>query len=152
MGHADSITNDERGSWSDISDWSSSNPVTRVIKVTLPTLAISLYSHPHIHTCIHSIRPCPLDDSGPESPEGSGTMASHMRRNASQRSVLRHEAAVASFKHEQRPTEVRRPAHKGLEAASRQIEPGEKTQMSLERPSPSLPQSRQGHLNLLVRS
>ena len=29
-----------------------------------------------------------------------------------------------------RPTEVRRPAHEGLEATSRQIEPGEKTQMS----------------------
>ena len=26
VGHADSITNDERGSWSDVSDWSSSNP------------------------------------------------------------------------------------------------------------------------------
>ena len=29
-----------------------------------------------------------------------------------------------------RPTEVRRPAHEGLEATSCQIEPGEKTQMS----------------------
>ena len=42
VGHADSIMNDEHGSWSDISDWSSSNPVTRVIKVTLPTPTISL--------------------------------------------------------------------------------------------------------------
>ena len=73
-----------------------------------------------------------------------------MQLNASQYSVLRHEAAVATFKHEQRPIGVRRPAHEGLEATSCQIEPGEKTQMSPERPSPSLLQSRQGHLNLLV--
>ena len=51
-----------------------------------------------------------------------------------------------------RPTEVRRLAHKGLEATSHQTEPGEKMNMSLERPSPSPLQSRQGHLNLLVRS
>ena len=42
VGYADSITNDECGSRSDISDLSSSNPVTRVIKVTLPTPTISL--------------------------------------------------------------------------------------------------------------
>ena len=41
-GYTDPVTNDEHGSQSDISNWSSSNPVTRVIKVTLPTLAISL--------------------------------------------------------------------------------------------------------------
>ena len=97
VGHADSVTNDEHGSRSDISDWSSSNPVTRVINVTLLTLTISLYNHSYIHTHIHSIRPCPPDDSGPESPGGSGTKASHVQRNASQRSVLRHEAVVASF-------------------------------------------------------
>ena len=78
VGHANSITNDEHGSWSDISDWSSSNPVTRVIKVTLPTPAISLYNYSYIHTRIHSIRPYPPDNSGPESPRGSGTKASHM--------------------------------------------------------------------------
>ena len=54
VGHADSITNDERGSRSDISDRSSSNPITRVIKVTLPTPTISLYKHSFIHGCIHS--------------------------------------------------------------------------------------------------
>ena len=60
VGHADCITNDERGSWSDISDRSSSNPVTRVIKVTLPTPTISLYDHSficyhsYIHTRIHT--------------------------------------------------------------------------------------------------
>ena len=97
VGHADSTMNDEHGSRSDISDWSSSNPVTRVIKVTLPTLAISLYNHSYIHTHIHSIRPCPLDDLGPELPEGSGTKASHIQQNASQRSMLCHEAVVASF-------------------------------------------------------
>ena len=42
VGHADFVTNNEDGSWSDISDWSSSNPVARVIQVTLPTPAISL--------------------------------------------------------------------------------------------------------------
>ena len=53
MGHANSITNDEHGSWSDIYDWSSSNPVTRVIKVTLPIPGISLYNsfiHPYVHS------------------------------------------------------------------------------------------------------
>ena len=48
VGHADSITNDERGSWSDISDRSSSNPITRVIKVTLPSPTLSLYNHTFI--------------------------------------------------------------------------------------------------------
>lgn len=70
VGHANSIMNDKHGSWSDISDWSSSNPITRVIKVTLPTSTISLYNHSYIHTCIHSIHLCPLDDLGPKSPEG----------------------------------------------------------------------------------
>ena len=46
-------------------------------------------------------------------------------------------------------TRVQRPAREGPEAASRQTEPGEKTLMSPQRPSP---QSRQGHLNLLIRS
>ena len=35
-GRADSVTNDERGSHSNISDKSSPKPITRVIKVTLP--------------------------------------------------------------------------------------------------------------------
>ena len=51
-----------------------------------------------------------------------------------------------------RSTEVQRPAHEGPKAASRQTESREKTQMSPERPSPSLPRIGQGHLNLLVRS
>ena len=99
VGHADSDTNDEHGSWSNISDWSSSNPVTRVIKVTLPTPTISLYNHSYIHTHIQSIHLRPLDDSTKIAwgLEGSGAKASHMRLNASQRSVLRHEVAVASF-------------------------------------------------------
>ena len=64
VGHANSVTNDKRGSWSDISDWSSSNPVTRVIKVTLPTPTIYLYNHSYIHTRIHSFHtPAPPDDS-----------------------------------------------------------------------------------------
>ena len=54
VGHANSVTNNERGSWSDVFDWSSSNPVTRVIKVTLPTPTISLYNHSFIYICIHS--------------------------------------------------------------------------------------------------
>ena len=52
-GHADTIMNDEHGSGLDISDRSSSNPVTRVIKVTLPTPTISLYKHSFIHARIH---------------------------------------------------------------------------------------------------
>ena len=52
VGHANSIMNDERGSWSNIFDWSSSNPVTRVVNVTLPTPTISLYNHSFI--CCHS--------------------------------------------------------------------------------------------------
>ena len=138
MGHANSVMNDERGSWSDIPDRSSSNPVTRVIKVTLPTPTISLYNHSYIHTRIHSICPCLPDDSGPESPGDSGTKPSHVQRNASQCSVLRHEAAVASFDmsndrpgFEGRPTKGSRPPH------VKQSQ-GRKTQMSPVRPSPSL--------------
>ena len=86
VGHVDSVTDDERGSRSDISDRSSSNPITRVIKVTLPTPTISLYEHSFIHACIHSFHT---------------SEALYMQLNASQRSVLCHEAAVASFKHEQ---------------------------------------------------
>ena len=82
VGHAEPIMNDERGSQSDISDWSSSNPVTRVIKVTLPTPTISLYNHSFIYTRIHSFHT---------------SEASHMQLNASQHSMLHHEAAVASF-------------------------------------------------------
>ena len=60
VGHADSVMNDERRSRSDISNRSYSNPITRVIKVTLPTPTISLYDHSfiychsYIHTCIHT--------------------------------------------------------------------------------------------------
>ena len=83
VGHADSITNDESGSWSDISDRSSSNPFTRVIKVTLPKPPLFLYMniHSYMHAFIHSIHP----------------KASHIQLNASQRSVLRHEVAATSF-------------------------------------------------------
>ena len=47
--------NDEHGSRSNVSDWSSSNPVTRVIKVTLPTPAISLFKS--FHTSIRAFIP-----------------------------------------------------------------------------------------------
>ena len=72
VGNADSITNDEHGSRSNISDWSSSNPVTQVIKVTLPTPTISLYQfiHPYTHSFHTTVPP---DDLGPEPPRGSGT-------------------------------------------------------------------------------
>ena len=82
MGHADFVTNDERGSRPDTSDRSSSDPITRVIKVTLPTPTISLYEHSFIHARIHSFHT---------------SEASHMQLNASQHSVLRQEAAIASF-------------------------------------------------------
>ena len=96
MGYADSIMNDERGSRSDISDRSSSNPITRVIKITLPTLTISLYDHSfiyyhsYIHARIHTF-------VHPRIHSSHTSEASHMQLNASQRFVLRHEAAVASF-------------------------------------------------------
>ena len=143
MGHADSVTNNERGSRSKISYWSSSNPITRVIKVTLPTLTISLYKHSFIscHSYIHT----------------NHSFITCIRSIAYAVKCIRT-LCVASrsgsclIQHEQRPTGARRLAHEGLKAASRQIEPGEKMQMSPERPSPSLSQSRQGHLNLLVRS
>ena len=57
VGHADSVMNDEHGSRSDISDWSSSNPITRVIKVTLPTplfLYMIIHSSAVIHTFMHA--------------------------------------------------------------------------------------------------
>ena len=60
VGHADPVMNDEHGSWPDISDWSSSNPVTRVVEVTLPTPAISLYNsfiHPYVHSFHMSVPP-----------------------------------------------------------------------------------------------
>ena len=76
MGHADSVTNDEHESRSDISDRSSSNPITRVIKVHYQTPTISLYEHSFIHAHIHSF---------------------HMQLNASHHFMLRHEAVVASF-------------------------------------------------------
>ena len=126
VGHANSVMNNERGSWSDISDRSSSNPVTRVIKVTLPTFTISLYDHSficchsYIHARIHTFIHARIHSS-------HTSKASHMQSNASQRSVLRHEATVASFNMSKRPTKVRRPAHEGLEAAPYQTEPGEKT-------------------------
>ena len=84
VGHADSFMNDKHGSQSDISNWSSSNPITRVIKVTLPTPTISLYQFIHPYT--HSFHmPMPPNDSGPEPPEGSGTKhrtCSEMHHNA----------------------------------------------------------------------
>ena len=85
VSHADSIMNDEHESWSDISDWSSLDPVTRVIKVTLPTPFYFFIIISYIHTRIHSIRPCLPDDSGPEPPRGSGTKhhtCSKMHHNA----------------------------------------------------------------------
>ena len=87
-GYADPIMNDEHESRSDISDRSSSNPATRVIKVTLPTPTISLYDHSFI--CCHSFIHARIHSS-------HTSEASHMQLNASQRSVLHHEAAVASF-------------------------------------------------------
>ena len=53
VGHADSVTNDEHGCRSDIFDWSSPNPVTRVIKVTLPNplyFYIIILIHPYTHS------------------------------------------------------------------------------------------------------
>ena len=85
VAHADSVTNDEHGSRSDTSDWSSSNPITRVIKVTLPTLALSLYNHSYIHTRIHSIHPRPSDDSTPNHSRARGLkhyVCSQMHHNA----------------------------------------------------------------------
>ena len=66
VGHADSITNDKHGSWSDVSDWSSPNPITRVIKVTLPTPTISLFLNHFIHPYAHSFHmPMPPGRFGP---------------------------------------------------------------------------------------
>ena len=51
-----------------------------------------------------------------------------------ERLVLRHEVVVASFNTKRQMIEVRRLARKGLEAASRQIEPGEKSVDEPQRP------------------
>ena len=86
VGHANSVKNDEHGSRSDISDWSSLNPVTRVIKVTLPTPALSLYKsfiHPYTHL-FHT--PAPPDDSTPNRLGAQGLkhyVCSQMHHNAS---------------------------------------------------------------------
>ena len=57
-GYANSITNDGHGSHSDISDKELLKPITRVIKVTLPTVLLYflMYDHSFIlsHTCIHT--------------------------------------------------------------------------------------------------
>ena len=50
--------------------------------------------------------------------------------------------------HERRPTEVRRPAHEGLEATSCQPEPMEKNVDESQRPCPTLLRTGQGHLDL----
>ena len=52
------------------------------------------------------------------------------------------------IQYERRLTKVRRPDHKGLEAASCQIEPGEKNQNEPQRPRPTPFRSGQGHLDL----
>ena len=52
------------------------------------------------------------------------------------------------IRYERRPTEVRRPAHKGLEAASRQTELEEKNIDVPQWPCPTPLRSGQGHLNL----
>ena len=105
-GYADPIMNDGPGFRSIIPVSKLTERVTRVVEVKTINPLYFFIIISYIHTHIHSIRPCPPDDSGPEPLEGSGTKPSHVQRNASQCSVLRHEAAVASFKHEQRPTRV----------------------------------------------
>ena len=97
VGHADSVMNNKRGSWSDISDWSSSKPRHSSHKgnITKPLLFIYIIIYTSIHVFIpytHAPRTIL-----PELPGGSGAKASHMRLNASQCSVLCHEVAVASF-------------------------------------------------------
>jgi len=52
------------------------------------------------------------------------------------------------IRYERQPTEVRRPAHEGLEAASCQIEPGEKNRDEPQRPCPTPLRSGLGHLDL----
>jgi len=84
-GHADSITNDEHGSRSDILDCSSPNPITQDIKVNTANPLYFFIIISYIHTRIHSIRPCLPDDSGPEPPGGSRTKhrtCSKMHHNA----------------------------------------------------------------------
>jgi hypothetical protein len=51
-----------------------------------------------------------------------------------------------------RPTEVQRLVHGGQEATSRQMEPGEKTQMSPSGPRLTYSGSNSGHLDLIVQS
>ena len=72
LGHADSVTNDEHGSRSDVSDWSSPKPrhSSHQGEHYQPPLFSLFKSFSNIHTGIHPIRPCLPDDSGPEPPEG----------------------------------------------------------------------------------
>ena len=129
MGHANSIMNDESGSRSDISDRSSSNPVTRVIKVTLPTPTISLYDHSficchsYIHTRIHTF----IHTNHSFIPYIQ-SIAYVVKCITTLRVASRSGSCL--IQHEQRLTWAQRLAHKRLEAASHQTEPGEKTQMS----------------------
>ena len=97
--YADPVMNDGHGSRSDISDRSSSNPVTRVIKVTLPNLLFHffiynhslIHSHSYIHTCIHTFIHARIHSFIP------CIQSIAYAVDASQRFVLRHEAVVASF-------------------------------------------------------
>jgi len=56
------------------------------------------------------------------------------------------------IRYERRPTRVQRPAHKGLEVTSCQIEPGGENVDEPQWPSLDPLRSGQGHLDLLVRS
>ena len=108
VGHANSITN-ERGSRSDISNRSSSNPITRVIKVTLPNPTISLYDHSFI--CCHSYN------------HATHSFIPYIRSIAYAVKCITtlHVASQSGdclIQHEQRSTGVRRLAHEGLEAAT----------------------------------
>ena len=64
------------------------------------------------------------------------------------RFVLRHAVAVASFDTKRQIIEVRRPTHKGLEAASRQTKPGRNNLDEPQRPCPTPLRSGQGRFDL----
>ena len=101
-GYAGSITNDGPGFHSDIAGKSSTN-------FSNPHFTFLVHEHSFIHSHTSKHRIC-----------NYCITTLHVASRSGSRLI----------RYERRPTDVRRPAHDGLEAASRQTEPWEKTQMS----------------------
>ena len=82
------------------------------------------YIHSYIHSCMHS------------SKHSSHTSKHRICNYCVTTLRVTSQSGSHLIRYERRSTEVRRPAHEGLEAASCQTEPGEKKRMSPSGPRP----------------